>query len=87
MYHENIFLAISNIQFSFGKIGTNFMKIVFRKYQLNNRFKFRTHYFMVFKTKKELRLNHLTKQAQDTQYLDVNINSKHHITSQNDISL
>ena len=87
MYHENIFLAVSNIQFSFGKIGTNFMKIVFRKYQLNNRFKFRTHYFMVFKTKKELRLNHLTKQAQDTQYLDVNINSKHHITSQNDISL
>ena len=87
MYLENIFLAVSNIQFSFGKIGNNFMKIVFRKYQLNNRFKFRTHYFMVFKTKKELRLNPLTKQALDTQYLDVNINSKHHITSQNDISL
>ena len=57
------------------------MKIVFRKYQLNNRFKFRTHYFMVFKTKKELRLNHLTKQAQDTQYLDLNTTSHHKMTS------
>ena len=82
-------LGVSNIQFSFGKIGNNFMKIVFRKYQLNNRFKCRTQYFMVFKTKKKknLWLNPLTKQAQDTKYLELNINSKHHITSQNDISL
>ena len=82
MYLENIFLAVSNIQFSTGKIGNNFMKIAFRKDQLNNRFKCGTHYFMVSqkKKKKELRLDPLTKQTQDTKYLELNINSKHHIT-------
>ena len=39
------------------------------------------------KKKKKLCLNPLTKQAQYTKYLDLNINSKRHITSQNDIIL
>ena len=85
MYLENIFLAVSNIQFSIGKIGNNFTKTVFRKDQLTIDSSMEPinlwfpKIIIVFKSS--------TKQVQDTKYLHLNINSKHQITSQNDIIL
>ena len=68
MYLENIFLAVSNIQFSTGKIGNNFMKTAFRKDQLNNRFKCGTHYFMVSQKKKEKRIAFRSSYQTDPRY-------------------
>ena len=85
MYLENIFLAISNIQFSIGKIGNNFTKTVFRKDQLTIDSSMEP--IILWFPKKIIVFKSSTKQVQDTKYLPLNINSKHHITSQNDIIL
>ena len=85
MYLENIFLVVSNIQFSIGKIGNNFTKTVFGKDQLTIDSSMEP--IILWFPKKIIVFKSSTKQVQDTKYLHLNINSKHHITSQNDIIL